>query len=60
MDTVITFDELPDGKTQLTVRWSPRNPTAEEQATFDAGHDSMRQGWGGSLDQLEAHLAGAR
>ena len=60
MDTVITFEELPGGKTKLTIHWSPRNPTAEEQAAFDAGHDSMRQGWGGSLDQLEAHLAKTR
>ena len=27
--------------------------------TFDAGHDSMRQGWTGTLDQLEAYLAKA-
>lgn len=58
--TIITFEELPDGKTKLTVRWSPINPTAEEQQTFDAGHDSMRQGWGGSLDKLDAYLANAR
>jgi len=59
MMTVITFEEQPGGKTQVTIRWSPYNPTAEEQKTFDAGHDSMRMGWTGSLDQLEAHLANA-
>ena len=32
----------------------------KSRQTFDAGHDSMRQGWTGSLDQLEAHLANAR
>ena len=57
MLTVLTFEEQPGGKTKLTIRWSPLNPTAEEQQTFDAGHDSMRMGWTGSLDQLEAHLA---
>jgi hypothetical protein len=41
----------------LTIRWSPINATAEDQATFDAGHDSMRGGWGGTLDQLTAYLA---
>jgi uncharacterized protein YndB with AHSA1/START domain len=60
MMTVITFEEQPGGKTKLTIRWSPLNPTAEEQQTFDAGHDSMRMGWTGSLEQLEAYLATAR
>lgn len=55
MLTVISFEEE-HGGTKVTVRWSPYNPTAEEQQTFDAGHDSMRQGWGGSFDQLDAYL----
>jgi uncharacterized protein YndB with AHSA1/START domain len=55
--TIVTFEEQPGGKTKLTVRWSPISPTAEEQQTFDAGHDSMRQGWGGSFDKLDAYLA---
>ena len=29
----------------------------EEQKTFDAMHDSMTQGWGGTMDQLAAYLA---
>jgi hypothetical protein len=60
MHTIITFEEQPGGKTKLTIRWSPLNPTAEERQTFDTGHDSMRMGWTGSLDQLEAYLANAR
>ena len=60
MMTVITLEEQAGGKTKLTIRWSPLNPSAEEQQTFDIGHDSMRMGWTGSLDQLEAHLAQAR
>ena len=59
MLTVVSFEEERGGKTKVTVHWSPYNPTAEEQQTFDAGHDSMRQGWGGSFDQLEAYLAKA-
>jgi uncharacterized protein YndB with AHSA1/START domain len=60
MLTTVTFENEPGGKTKLTIRWSPINPTAEEQKTFDAGHDSMRQGWGGTLDQLGAYLARAK
>jgi uncharacterized protein YndB with AHSA1/START domain len=56
MLTIVTFDEIAGGKTRLTIRWSPLNATAEEQQTFDAGHDSMRGGWGGTLDQLAAYL----
>jgi uncharacterized protein YndB with AHSA1/START domain len=58
--TVVTFEEQPGGKTKLTVRWSPINPNAEEQKTFDAGHDSMRGGWGGTFDKLAAYLANMR
>ena len=60
MFSVFIFEEQPGGKTKLTIRWSPHNPTAEEQQTFDTGHDSMRMGWTGSLDQLETYLAKAR
>lgn len=56
MYSVYTLEELPDGKTKFTVTWRPHNATAEEQKTFDAGHDSMRGGWGGTLDKLEAYL----
>jgi uncharacterized protein YndB with AHSA1/START domain len=57
MLSVFTFEEQPGGKTKFTIRWSPHNATVEEQQTFDAGHASMTQGWGGTLDQLEAYLA---
>jgi uncharacterized protein YndB with AHSA1/START domain len=45
------------GRTTLTIRWQPLNPTPVEQAAFDAGHDSMHQGFTGTLDKLEAHIA---
>lgn len=48
-----------DGRTAFTVTWTPHYATPEERAAFDAGHDSMRQGWTGTLDQLEAFLAKA-
>ena len=60
MLSIFTFEELPGGKTKFTIRWSPHNATAEERKTFDAGHDSMTQGWSGTLEQLEAYLAKAQ
>jgi uncharacterized protein YndB with AHSA1/START domain len=58
--STFTFEEQPDGKTKVTIRWRPHNATEDERKTFDAGYDSMRQGWGGTLEQLEAYLAKAR
>ena len=58
--TTVTFEALPGNKTKVTLRWSPFNATAEEQSEFDAAHESMRQGWSGSFDQLDAYLATAR
>jgi uncharacterized protein YndB with AHSA1/START domain len=54
--STLTFAEK-DGKTTLTVRWTPHAATQIERDTFDAGHDSMRQGWGGTMDQLAEYLA---
>ena len=56
MLTVVTFAEAP-GQTVLTIRWTALNASAEEQQTFDSNFDSMNQGWGGTMAQLEAHLA---
>jgi uncharacterized protein YndB with AHSA1/START domain len=57
--SVFTFEDAPGGKTKFTVSWTPLNASAEEQKTFDAGHASMTQGWGGTLEQLETYLKGA-
>jgi len=46
-----------DGKTTLTLRWVAINATDEERQAFDAAHDSMTQGWGGTIEQLTAYLA---
>jgi uncharacterized protein YndB with AHSA1/START domain len=46
-----------DGRTTLTVSGHPINATAEEHKTFEDGHGSMKQGFTGRLDQLEAYLA---
>ena len=46
-------------KTALTVQRIPFDATASERQTFEAGHDSMQQGWTGTLDRLAAYLATA-
>lgn len=57
MLTTFNFEEVGDGQTRFTVRWSPHNATDEERAIFDASHASMTGGWSGTLEQLEAYLA---
>jgi len=47
-----------NGKTTVTVTWQPLNPTPAQQRAFDAGHEGMTMGWTGSLDKLDAYLAG--
>jgi uncharacterized protein YndB with AHSA1/START domain/uncharacterized glyoxalase superfamily protein PhnB len=56
MLSTFSFSET-GGKTTFTVTWSPLDPTPEERAAFDAGHDSMKQGWTGTMEQLAAYLA---
>jgi uncharacterized glyoxalase superfamily protein PhnB/uncharacterized protein YndB with AHSA1/START domain len=58
--SVFTFEDQPGGKTKFTVSWAPLNATEEERKTFDAGHDSMRGGWSGTMEQLAAYLAKAK
>jgi hypothetical protein len=41
----------------LTILWLPLNATELERKTFNDGHESMKNGWGGSLDRLEEYLA---
>ena len=50
--STFTFEDVGGGKTKVTIRWSPHNATEDERKTFEAGRDSMRQGWGGTLDRL--------
>jgi uncharacterized protein YndB with AHSA1/START domain len=52
----LTFTEH-GGKTTLRLQSHPINATDEERKTFEAGHRSMQQGFGGTLDQLAAYLA---
>ena len=41
----------------VTVKSLPLDATDEERKTFDAHHGSMNQGWGGTMEQLDAYLA---
>lgn len=54
--STMTMEEK-GGKTTVTVRWSAYDATKEEQDTFDAGHDSMKGGFTGTFDQLDAYIA---
>ena len=60
MLSIFTFEEQPGGKTKVTIRWSAYNASENEQKTFDSNHDSMRMGWGGTMDQLADYLAKAQ
>ncbi len=57
MLTIVTFEESAPGRTTVTIRWSPIDATPAEQRVFDDNHDSMRGGWTGTFEQLEAYLA---
>jgi uncharacterized protein YndB with AHSA1/START domain len=54
--STITLTES-DGGTKVTVTWQPHNATEAELKSFDESHDLMRQGWGGTFDQLADYLA---
>ena len=56
MLNVVTFEEA-DGKTTVTLRGGPIHCTSEESDIYHANHDSMRGGFGGTFDQLDAYLA---
>jgi uncharacterized protein YndB with AHSA1/START domain len=46
-----------NGMTTLTLRGGPIRATEAERAFFDSMHESMDNGFKGTWDQLEAHLA---
>jgi uncharacterized protein YndB with AHSA1/START domain len=56
--STVTFVAQGD-KTLLTIQWLPLNATDIERKTFDEGHESMKNVWGGTLDRLTEHLAKA-
>lgn len=46
-----------EGKTTLTLRGGPLHATEEERKAYQAMFESMKQGFGGTFDQLEEYLA---
>lgn len=44
------------GTTHVRLDWSAHHATPEEQATFDASHPMLKQGWELAFDHLAAHL----
>ena len=60
MLTTFSFEDEPGGKTKFTVHWRPLDATAEEKKTFDDNRNSMRMGWTGTMDQLDAYLMKAK
>lgn len=52
----VTFSEE-GGATLLELRGTPFNASEDEMRAFEGHFDSMRKGFGGTFDQLAAHLA---
>jgi uncharacterized protein YndB with AHSA1/START domain len=57
LHNVVTFEEH-NGETIVTGRSSPINATRAEIECFIGMFDSMRGGFSGTFDKLDAHLAG--
>lgn len=56
MENTVTFAEK-DGKTDMVVTSVPYGASKDERAYFVGMFDSLRQGFGGTYDQLAEHLA---
>ena len=56
MLTTTTLKES-GGKTELTIEWLPINADEDEIAAFEAGRESMKGGWSGTLERLESYLS---
>lgn len=55
--TTVDFVDAGAG-TRVTLTWVPIDASPDEEGFFASMADSMRGGWGGSFDQLDAFLAG--
>ena len=58
--TTVTFEDVGNGQTKVTLHWTPLNATPEEQKTFEAARDGATIGWNGSFDRLDSYLATAK
>lgn len=59
LHTTLFFEDA-DGGTLFTLRQFPLDATTEEEAAFTALFEDMTQGWGGTLDALDAYLGKTR
>jgi uncharacterized protein YndB with AHSA1/START domain len=60
LETLSTVEFAEQGrKTLVTVRWRPWNASDTERQTFATSHDSMNQGWSGTMEQLTEYLVKA-
>lgn len=58
MRTVVALTEEGPAQTRVTVTWAPHGAvTTAELAAFHNAKGSMTQGWTGSFDKLDEHLA---
>ncbi|HTD15050.1 MAG TPA: SRPBCC family protein [Chthoniobacterales bacterium] len=58
MLTAVQFAAEGPNQTRVTVTWQPHGPTTpEELETFIKSKGGMTQGWTGSFDKLDAHIA---
>jgi uncharacterized protein YndB with AHSA1/START domain len=55
--TTISFAEIDAARTAVTVSWLPYESDEDERRVFDAGRESMKGGWGGTMEQLTSYLA---
>ena len=54
--STVSFEPQGD-KTKVTVQWIPADSSTEiERKTFDEGRASMKQGWGGTMEQFADYL----
>lgn len=57
MYSVNTFEDLGNGRTRLTVEWTPvEGSSPAELAMFDGARAGMDGGWKGTFDKLEGYL----
>ena len=55
MLNTLTLEEE-NGLTTLTLVSEPWNATESEKSAFNSIYENMQQGFGGTLNQLEAYL----
>ena len=61
MLSTITFEALGPKQTKVSIWWLPApGSTDDEMKTFDAGRESMKMGWGGTMDQFNDFLASGK